>query len=330
MKILKILLSLATLFLLLSSALFAQDNPATAPQPVPDQPAQSDTEYVLGPGDTISLRVLHLDEISEKPVRIGNSGNIKLPIIGQIKVSGMTAEQLEAEIAERLKDTLNEPQVAVNITDYRSQPVSIIGWVNKPGVVQLEGRKTLFEVLSLADGVKPEAGYSVKITRKREFGKIPLPNAVTEDSGRYSVATVNINSVMEATKPEENILICPFDVISVPKGELIYVIGDVKKPGGIVISEEKTITVLQAVSMADGLEKTALLDKARILRPVPGANSREEVPVDLKAMLAGGASDVILKTDDILYIPGRTRPTLMQALMSATSMATSVAIIAHY
>ena len=89
----------------------------------------------------------------------------------------MTAEQLEAEIAERLKDTLNEPQVSVNITDYRSQPVSIIGWVNKPGVVQLEGRKTLFEVLSLADGVKPEAGYSVKITRKREFGKIPLPNA---------------------------------------------------------------------------------------------------------------------------------------------------------
>jgi polysaccharide export outer membrane protein len=184
--------------------------------------------------------------------------------------------------------------VSVNITDYRSQPVSIIGWVNKPGVVQLEGRKTLFEVLSLVDGVKPEAGYSVKITRKREYGKIPLPNAVIEDGGRYSVATVNLNSVMEATKPEDNILICPFDVISVPKGELVYVIGDVKKPGGIVLSEQKTITVLQAVSMADGHDKTALLDKTRILRLVPGATTREEIPVDLKA-LPGDASDIVLR-----------------------------------
>jgi len=330
MKPLKLSRLFVALFLLLSPILLAQENPATAPESVPGQPAQSDSEYVLGPGDTISLRVLHLEEISDKPVRIGNSGNIKLPMIGQIKVSGMTAEELEAEIGTRLKDTLNEPQVSVNITDYRSQPVSIIGWVNKPGVVQLEGRKTLFEVLSLADGVKPEAGYSVKITRRREFGKIPLPNAVNEDSGRYSVATVNLNSIMEATKPEENILICPFDVISVPKGETVYVIGDVRKPGGIILSEQKTITALQALSMAEGLEKTATPQKARILRPVPGADIREEVPVDLKVMLAGGASDVALKTGDILFIPGRTRPSFMQSLMGATSMATSIAIIARY
>ena len=330
MKTPKISFPFAALFLLLSPILFAQDNPATAPQPVPDLSAQTGTEYVLGPGDTISLRVLHLEEISDKPVRVGNTGVIKLPLIGQIKVSGMTVQELEADIAERLKDTLNDPQVSVNITDYRSQPVSILGWVNKPGVVQLEGRKTLFEVLTLAEGVKPEAGYSVKITRKLEFGKIPLPNAEPDSSGRYTVATVNLKSIMEATKPEENILIYPFDVISVPKGEMVYVIGDVRKSGGIVLSDQKTISALQALSMAEGLEKTAAPQNARILRPVPGANSREEVPVDLKKMLAGGASDVALQTGDILFIPGSRAKQALQGLLSMSQLATNAAIIARY
>ena len=239
----------------------------------------------------------------------------------------MTLEQLEAEIINRLKDSVNEPDVAVAITEYRSQPVSIMGSVNTPGVLHLEGRKTLFEVLSLAGGLKPDAGYSVKITRRTEFGVIPLPSAVPDPTGRYSVATVNLKSVMEARKPEENILICPFDVISVPKGDLVYVIGDVRKSGGFVLSEQETVTVLQALSMAEGLEKTAKPESAKILRPVAGSSTRSEISVDLKKVLAGQAGDVALQTNDILFVPGTKRGVLLQTLSTALSIGASSTII---
>src|SRR5439155_26989131 len=152
------------------------------PMQAPEQPLAT---YVLGPGDTITIRALNVAEISEKPVRIGTSGIIKFPLIGSIKAGGMTVEQLEGVIVSRLKNSVNDPDVAVVVTEYRSQPVSIMGSVRNPGVIQLEGRKTLFEVLSLAGGPNPDAGYSVKITRRSEYGDIPLANAFRDPTGRY-------------------------------------------------------------------------------------------------------------------------------------------------
>ncbi len=310
-----------------SSVTSAQDTVS----PSAEQPAETQEQdvatYVLGPGDTITIRALNVEEISDKPVRIGTSGVIKFPMIGRIKAAGMTLEQLEAEIASRLKDSVNDPDVAVAVTEYRSQPVSIMGSVNNPGVIQLEGRKTLFEVLSLAGGLKPDAGYSVKITRRAEFGNIPLANAIIDTSGRYSIATVNLKSVMEARKPEENILICPFDVISVPKGELVYVIGDVRRSGGFILSEQETVTVLQALSLAEGLEKTAKPEQARILRPVAGSSARAEISIDLKKVLAGQVNDVALQTNDILFVPGsKGRSALLQTLSTLTQIGVGVAI----
>jgi polysaccharide export outer membrane protein len=278
----------------------------------------------------ITIRALNVEEISEKPVRIGTSGIINFPMIGRIKAAGMTLEQLEAEITSRLKDSVNEPDVAVTVTEYRSQTVSIMGSVNTPGVLHLEGRKTLFEVFSLVGGLRQDAGYSAKITRRTEFGVIPLPNAVIDPTGRYSIATVNLKSVMEARSPEENILVCPFDVISVPKGELVYVIGDVRKSGGFILSEQETITALQLLARAEGLEKTAKPQSAKILRTVVGSSTRSEIPVDLKKVLTGKASDVALQTNDILLVPGSKRGTLLQTVSTALSIGASSTIIWRY
>jgi polysaccharide export outer membrane protein len=278
----------------------------------------------------ITIRALNVEEISEKPVRIGPSGIINFPMIGRIKAAGMTLEQLEAEITSRLKDSVNEPDVAVAVTEYRSQTVSIMGSVNTPGVLHLEGRKTLFEVFSLVGGLKPDAGYSARITRRIEFGMIPLPDALLDPTGRYSIATVNLRSIMEARKPEENILVCPFDVVSVPKGELVYVIGDVRRSGGFVLSEQEPITALQLLARAEGLEKTAKPESAKILRSVAGSSTRSEIPVDLKKVLTGKASDVALQTDDILLVPGSKKGALLQTLSTALSIGASSTIIWRY
>ena len=196
--------------------------------------------YILGPDDQIGIRVLDLEEFAEgasgkeRSYRIDLRGQINLPLIGRMKVAGQTVEQVEATLADRLKEYLKNPSVTVMVAEYKSQPISVIGQVQTPGVHQLQGRKNLLEVISVVGGLKPEAGHQIKITRKIEFGAIPLPTAKLDSTGQYSVAEVSVKRIMNAQSPEENIQIQPFDVISVPKAELVYVVGNVKRSGGIV------------------------------------------------------------------------------------------------
>jgi polysaccharide export outer membrane protein len=277
--------------------------PALAAQPPPPEAPSS---YVLGPDDQIAIRALDVEEISEKPIRIDLRGNLNLPLVGRLRAAGLTAEQLEADLVARLKTYVREPQVTVIITEFRSQPVSVLGAVTNPGVHQIQGRKSLFEILSMAGGLRQDAGNTIKITRRKEWGPIPLPNAKDDPSGQFSVAEVSIRSVMEAKNPQENILVRPYDVISVPKAELVYVIGEVARSGGFTLNEQGAISALQALSLAGGLARTAAPQRAKILRMNHGAAQRTEVALNLKQILAGKAGDVLLQPDDILFVPNNT------------------------
>jgi len=258
---------------------------------------------VLGPDDQLSVHVLNVDEIGPQPIRIDMEGNINVALAGRIHAGGLTVELLENEIAKRLKSYLLSPTVSVNITEYHSQPISILGSVSKPGIYQLQGHKTLFEALSLAEGLRTDAGDQIKITRRKEWGPIPLESAVTEPSGEYSVARVSIKSIMEATDPKENIEMKPGDVISVPKAKMVYVVGSVRRPGGFVLSEKETLSVLQAVSLAEGLDRTAAPRKAVILRSATENAGGTKVPIDVSSILSGKSNDLPLKANDILFIP---------------------------
>jgi polysaccharide export outer membrane protein len=269
---------------------------ASPPTPAPDT-------YTLGPGDQIVVRVPDFEEIDNKSVPIDSKGSVNLPEVGRIQASGLTTEQLEAVITTRLKKYLVKPDVAVYLMEMRSQPVSILGQVQSPGVHQLQGQKNLFEVLSLAGGLRQEAGNVINITRRLEWGPIPLPSAADDSTGQYSVASVAVKSVMNASNPAENILIKPNDVISVPKADAIYVIGAVRKPGAYVLGEYRSLSALQILALAEGPEKTADTKDARIMRVIPGSNDRAEIPVDLKTILNGKMPDVPLTADDILFVP---------------------------
>jgi len=273
--------------------------PSIVPQQVP-------STYLLGPDDQITVHVLDAEEVSDKPTRIDMSGYIRLPLAGRIKAAGLTVEQLENGIAERLRKYIKEPEVSVSVMEFNSQPVSIIGSVKSPGVHQLQGRKSLVECLSLAGGVTEDAGYSVKITRKMEWGTIPLPSAVTDPTGKFSVAEVSIEDIMAAKIPAENITIFPEDIISVPRGAMVYVIGTVSKAGGYILHDHQTLSVLQALSLAGGTVNFSAPQNARILRPVAGNGNRIEIPVNLKSVLAGQAKDVPLQPEDILFVPTST------------------------
>jgi polysaccharide biosynthesis/export protein len=296
-----------------------------AAQSPPREPLR--TAYVLGPEDQITIHALDADEISGKPVRIDQGGYIRLPLIGRIKAADLTLEQLENEIAARLKPYVKQPEVAVTVGEFRSQPVSVIGSVRTPGVLQLQGQKTLVEILSLAGGLADDAGHSVKISRRLEHGRIPLAGATDDETGAFSVAQVSLPSIMEARSPAENIQIRAGDVVSVPRGEMIYVIGQVTRVGAYMLRDRETLSALQALSLAGGLDRAARPQNARIMRLEPGAAKRVEIPVDLRRVIAGGAPDVALHPDDILFIPASApKKALARAAEAAVQVATGIAI----
>jgi len=319
-------LSLTILLLHFNAAGLAGEGPKSGGL-LPDsgsQPAAS--SYLLGAEDQIALRVVDAEDLSEKPVRIDAEGYIRLPMIGKVHAGGLTVEELATELVEKLKPFIRKPDVSVRIVEYRSQPVSVIGCVKSPGVHQLQGRRSLIEVLSLAGGLGNDSGYTIKITREVQRGILPLAGAVGDTTGRFMIGEVNIKSLVAARNPELNILIMPYDVISVPRAEMIYVTGEVSRSGGFVLGENETMSVLQALSLAGGLNAAASAGDSRILRSQPGSG-RLEIPVDVKKILAGRAEDQALRSDDILFIPtSQPKKAALRALEAAIQVGTGVAI----
>ncbi len=260
-------------------------------------------EYVLGPDDVLKVWVLGVDEIGEAPVRIDSNGWISLPLAGRVHAGGLTVEQLRVQLAQALSSEIRNPRVSVAITEFGSQPVAVMGAVNAPGVHQLRGRKTLAEVLASAGGLRPDAGYTIRISRPAENGVFPPGSAMLSSDKKFQVAEVKTKDFLEAKNPASNILIEPHNVVTVPTAEMIYVIGAVRKPGAFVLHEREGMSALQVLSMAEGLGATPSPGESKILRTIPGSTERKEIPLDLKKIMAGHAEDIELRPNDILFVP---------------------------
>jgi polysaccharide export outer membrane protein len=281
--------------------------------------------YLLGPDDQLQISGPELDEPVGKLVGVDGEGDIQAPMVGRVHVAGLTVQQAEKELNVRLTKYIKNPQVAVDVKELRSQPASILGAVNAPGVHQVSGHKTLLEMISMAGGTRPDAGYSIRITRQIEWGCIPLPGATLDASGRFSVAQVSLSDIMEAKAPEENVQILPHDVVSVPKAEMIFVTGAVKKSGGFVLGEHQTISVLQALALAEGYGPAPDGKHARIVRNV--GDQRTEIPVDLKMLYQGKGKDVTMQGNDILFIPDSTgKRVALRVMEAAIQTGTGLAI----
>src|ERR1041385_2416422 len=250
----------------------AQQQSASAGQTTGQQSVKAPivgNEYILGPGDVIKIWALGMEEISDKPTRIDPSGSIDLPVLGRLAASGMSLGEFRESLLKALATQVKEPRVSIDIVEFGSQPISVMGAVKNPGVHQLQGEKTLAEVLAMAGGLADDAGPRVNITRSMKWGPIPLPTAKTIEDGKFSVADVKLEDFLSASKPGENIKILPNDVITVPRAELVYVVGAVNKAGAFPLREHETMSVLQALSLAEGLGANHAAGDSKILRAVP-------------------------------------------------------------
>ncbi len=294
--------------------------------------ASGDTaNYVLGPGDRLSLLVRNVDDFTDQTFSVDMRGDINLPLAGRFHVAGFTVNQFEQEVDSRLKKFIKNPEVVANISEYHSQSISVIGAVSSPGVHQLMGHKTLFEVLSMSGGLSSDAGSTINITRNMKWGSIPLPNAKPDPSGQFSIASVKVSKTMDASDPSENIIIMPDDVISVPKGRVVYAVGSVVRPGGFMLGDQESMSSLQVISLAEGFNNVAAPANARILRSVPGSPNRTEIPINLKLLMAGKAPDVPLRGDDILFIPTSAAKSISKrTLDAAVQITTGLVIYGRY
>jgi polysaccharide biosynthesis/export protein len=259
--------------------------------------------YVLGTNDQILIRAFQVQEIGERPYRIDMEGNIDLPLVGTVKAAGLSVDELEAELVKRLATYVRNPQVSVTVVQYRSEPVFFIGAFQRPGIYPLQGRRTLVEMLSSIGGLQPNASRRITVTRNLEYGPIPLPNAVTNKAANTSSVEISMGSLRDQVNPAEDIVLMPYDQISVSRAEMIYIGGEVNKVGAVELGERDSLSVIQAISLSGGLSRDADLEKARVLRPVLNSSKRAEIPVNLKLVLAGKSNDFPLMPNDLLYVP---------------------------
>jgi polysaccharide export outer membrane protein len=277
--------------------------------PLPSH-APSNPSLELGVGDLVELTVYDVPELTTK-TRISSTGDINCPLIGATHVAGLTAEAAERLIEKRLSTYLKDPYVSLFVTEYASQGASVLGEVSKPGVYPVLGEQHLFDLLSASGGLTERAGHSITVTHRSDPN-----NPVTLPISR------NLSD-----NPDSNINVYPRDTVVVRKADIVYVVGDVGRPSGLLL-DASGLTVLQAIALSGGTTRTAKTSGVRILRK--GPSGMTETPVQLKKILQAKAPDMPLQAGDILVVPSSTGKIIagrtLEAAMQAATLVSVTAI----
>ncbi len=286
------------------------------------------TDYMIGAGDLLKVDVFDVPDLSRE-VRVNESGFISLPLIPvKIRVSGLTSFQLEEKLAELLQvnGLVRNPQVVVFVKEQRSQPITIIGSVRAPRVIQAVRPMSLLEVLSEAGGISEDAGSVVIVTRQ---AAPPSQSAGPEAEKPASQAfTIQLKDLLETGDPQFNIPIYGGDTVSVPRGGIIYVAGAVERPGGFVMaSDSEEMTTLKAVALAQGLKWSAKAGETVIIRRDPATGKNQEIDVPLGKIMSRKAPDMALLANDILFVPDSTGKKVLRKMSDAATGITSGLII---
>ncbi len=247
--------------------------------------AQQPESLRIGPGDLLSVHVFREDDLDEK-LRVKDSGTIALPLIGTVTVAEMAAADAAAMIAHRYEagGFLNHPQVSILIEESARQQVAVLGEVAHPGTVALSSPRSLLDVLAEAGGMLKTADRHVTIRRPS------LP-----------AVTVLVPNDAEADLSTAPLMVSPGDTVLVPRAGIVYVLGDVGRPGGYLMQDDAQLSVMQALALAAGSSRTAANGSARLIRKVNGVAT--ELPLQIKAMEKGKSPDLALQNNDIIYIP---------------------------
>jgi polysaccharide export outer membrane protein len=258
-------------------------------------------DYRIGPEDLLDISVYE-DERLNKTVRVSSQGDISLPLIGVLKVEGLTVVQLEREIKDLLSEKLYQnPHVSVFIKEYHGQRISVIGAVDKPGVFDVRGQKTILEGLAMAGGLKEDAGQLLFLIRPPLADEKNPEKAGESEGGIPETLVINLEELLVKGNWKLNLPLRNGDVINIPVSGKIFVGGEVNRPGGFPL-KGKRVTVRQAIAMAEGLKPKANASGTVIFRYGEG-DAEEVLSADVNAIQKGEIKDVYLQENDIVIVP---------------------------
>jgi polysaccharide export outer membrane protein len=284
---------------------FSSNRPSSAP-------TSTGQEYRIGPDDLMEVSVFEAPELGGIS-RVTASGTISLPLIGPLEVSGHTPQEVERLIEEALKTKyVNDPHVTAAVREYASQPVSVMGAVKFPSIYQIKGQKTLLEMIAMAQGIDAAtAGKTIQVLRKKTD-----PNGTASET-----ILIDTEELFDNGKAELNIPIRAGDVINVTRAGSIFVVGEVFHPNEFVLRNGKNVTVTQAIGLANGPTRDAKRSACVIYR-YHRDGTKEEIHVDYSKILSGGANDVAMQPNDILFVPAnKVKSGLTRALESTITVA---------
>ena len=263
-------------------------------------------DYVIGSGDLLVVEVFDVPELSRE-VRVNETGYISLPLMpSKVRAAGLNPIQLQDKLAELFQTNglVSTPQVTVSVKEQHSQPITVIGAVKNPMVIQALRKTTLLQALSQAGGIAEDAGTTVIVTRPSPDVSESADPTDTTTPAAPQTFTINLSDVLESADANFNIPLMGGDVVSVPRAGIIYVVGAVSRPGGFLMQNDfDRMTMLKMLSLAGGATSTAKLKNAVILRKNSSTGNRDQVPVDLSKLMHLKTQDVQMQANDILFVP---------------------------
>jgi polysaccharide export outer membrane protein len=288
------------------SPLVTQINSALASTAVGGPTPSAD--YRLGPEDLIEITLFNLADSGvafiprKMEIRVTQEGFITLPMLGDISVSGLTTSGVEQSLRQRYQEYIHNPQVGVQVKDYRSQRVSVMGAVRSPGVFQLSGPKTLADVLLMAGGINDRSGNQVHIYRQGSEGR----------------HTQVIDLLALASNPElVNLPVQAGDTINVPLAGMFFVDGHVGRPGSYPLIRPYTLT--QALAVAGGVIETMADYSGVTIFRRGNSPEADRISINLKEILSGQATDPPIESDDVIVVPMSTAKYIVDRFIGRVS-----------
>lgn len=264
------------------------------------------TDYEVGPEDLLTVQIYGQDKLNRQ-VRVNGQGEITLPLVGVIKVAGMSPKTIETRLVELYgTNYLRNPHVTVAVTEYRHQRVAVTGAVDKPGYYEMIGPRTLLEMMAMAGGLQDKgstakAGDVVHVIRHQSASQVAqaVKSSPASFTPRGETLVVDLNRLLGDGAAELNLAIRHGDVIHVPFAGNAYVLGGVRRPGCVAVRDNLSLS--QAVAMAGGVDPVLATQKVDIMR-LDNAGKPIKMTARLDKVFSRQQPDVPLKENDVVVV----------------------------
>ena len=292
-------------------------------------------DYRIGLNDVLDIKVESAPELTQT-YRVTAAGTFLMPWVGRVTAAKRTPEELAEFIADKLRgDFLKDPKVSVTVREFNSRSFFVQGQVKNPGVIQIEGRPSMLELITLAGGLSEHHGSTAYIIRRikapdkapdkalgtntsKTSGQNDEQPLSAEEAPKYEMKRANINALFKGNF-QQDVLLEPGDMVNIPATDVFFVAGEVNAPGSFQLNDGTSLR--QAISLAQGTNFKAAMNRGIIFRE-NAAGKQEELHVDIGAIMSGKKEDIPIAANDIIMVPNSRSKSIGGALLKAFGLTT--------